>query len=148
MHGLAGNNAGSLELDGTIALSIDGALAVDRHAERVDNAAEQALACRNFHDTTSGANLVVFLDCGDVTEKNSANLILFEVLGQTIHGLAALTHELEELACHSVTQTVDASNTVADLDNRTDLARLDADIQSIKLLAQSIVNRLSGDFSH
>ena len=45
-------------------------------------------------------------------------------------------------------QTVDARDAVADLDDGADLARFDARVERVKLLAQCIVNRLCGDFSH
>ena len=148
VHRLAGDNAGSLELHGAHALGLDGALAVDGHAERVDHTAEHLPARRNFHDTAGRADLVVLPDCRDIAEKHGADLVFFEVLGQTVDGLAALADEFEELACHGVAQAVDAGDAVADLDNGSDLARLDVDLQGVKLLAQRIVNGLSGDFSH
>lgn len=52
MHGLAADNARSLELDGAIAVGLNGAFAVDGHAKRVHNAAEKTLARRHFHDLT------------------------------------------------------------------------------------------------
>ena len=148
VNGLAADDAGSLELDRTHALGLDGALAVDRHAQGVHHAAEHGLARGNLHDATRGMDLVVFLDCGDVTEKNGSDLVLFEVLGQTVHGFAALADELEELACHGAFQTVNARDAVADLDDGADLAGINAYLQILQLLAQSFVDRLCGDFSH
>ena len=66
----------------------------------------------------------------------------------TVDGLAVGTHELEELARHGVLEAVDARDTVADLDDGSDFARFDARIERIELLAQCLVNRLCGDFSH
>ena len=43
---------------------------------------------------------------------------------------------------------IDARDTVADLDDGSDFARFDARIERIELLAQCLVNRLCGDFSH
>ena len=147
-YGLTGDNAGGLELDGTISLGRNGALTIDRHAERVHNAAEHALANRHFNDTTSGLDLVVFFDCGDIAEKNGADFVLFEVLSQTVHGLTAFAHEFEQLAGHGIFQAIDTCDTVANLDDGTDFARLNARIEGIELLAQRSLNRLCGDFSH
>ena len=148
LDGLALDDAGSLELHRAHAFGLDGALAVDRHAERVHHAAEHLFARGDLHDTTGGLHLVVFLDCGDVTKQHGADFVLFEVLGHTVDGLAVGTHELEELARHGVLEAVDARDTVADLDDGSDFARFDARIERIELLAQCLVNRLCGDFSH
>ena len=119
-----------------------------RLAQRVHHAAEHGLAGGNLNDTTGRADLVVFLDCGDVTEKHGADLVLFEVLGQTVDGLATLADKLEQLTGHGIAEAVDASDTVADLDDRADFARFHADVQRVELLAQRGVNGLCGDFSH
>ena len=148
MHGLAADNARSLELDGAIAVGLNGAFAVDGHAKRVHNAAEKTLARRHFHDLAGGANLIVLSDCRDIAEEHSADFLFLKVLGQAVHGLAALTNKLEELAGHGALQAVDASNTVANLDDRTDLACIDARVEGLQLFAQRFVDRLRGDFSH
>ena len=148
MNGLAANNAGSLEFDGAGAFGLNGAFAVDRHAKGVHNAAEQALAGGNLHDLAGGTNLVVFSNCGDIAEKNGADFVFFEVLSKTVDDLAADADELQELACHGALQTIDAGNTVAYLDDRTDLTDIDTGLKRIQLLAQCFVDRLCGDFCH
>ena len=148
MHRLAADDARSLELDRAHALGLDRALAVDRHAQRVDDAAEQTLARRHVHNATSGVNLVVFLDCGDIAEKNGADFIFLEVLDQTVNGLAALTDEFQQLTGHRALEAVDTCNTVADLDDRPDLTRVNTHLEVRQLLAQGLVDGLSGDFSH
>ena len=50
VHRLARNDAGRLDVDAAALGRLDRALAVDRIAERVDHAAEQALADRHVHD--------------------------------------------------------------------------------------------------
>ena len=145
---LAADNARSLELDRAGAFGLDLALAVDRHTERVHDTAEQAFAGRNLHDAARSADLIIFLDCGDVTEKNGADLILFEVLGQAEHGLTVGSDELEKLASHRVLQTVNTSDAVADLDDGTDLAGINAHFKGGQLLTQRFVNGLCGNFSH
>ena len=107
-----------------------------------------ALPDGNLNDTAGGAHLVVLLDCRDVAQKDGADLVLFEVLSQAVDGLAVGAGELKELACHRASQAVDARDAVADLDDRADLAGLDARAERVKLLAQGLVNGLCGDFSH
>ena len=148
MDRLAADDARGLELDRAHALGLDRTLAVDRHAQRVHDATEQTLARRHFHDLAGGANLVVFSNCGDIAEEHGADFVFLEVLSQTVHGLAALTEEFQKLACHGALQPIDASNTVADLDDRTDLAGIDAGFERFQLLAQCFVDRLCGDFCH
>ena len=139
---------GALNSTGRVPSALMGPLPSIGHAERIHHAAEQALAGGNVHDRTGRANLIVLLDCGDVAEQNGADFVFFEVLSQAVHGLAAFADELEELACHCVTQAVDARDAVADLDDRTHLTRLNADVQRVELLAQCLVDSLSGNFSH
>ena len=142
------NNARSLELNGTRALSLDVALAVKRHTERVHNTAQQGFAGGNLDQTTGGLHRIVFLDCSDIAQQNGAHFVLFEVLGHTVDNLAGRAGELQKFACHRILQAVNASNTVAHLDNRTRFAGFHTGVQRIELLAQRRVDRLCGDFSH
>ena len=141
-------NAGSLEFYRAGSSGLNGALAVDRLAEHVNNAAEHSLANRNLKNLASGTYLVVFLNCGDVTEEYGANLIFFEVLHQTGNDTSIGSDELEKLARHRTLKAVDTRNTVANLYNRAGLARLNAGVDGVELLAQCGVDRLCGDFSH
>ena len=148
MHGLAVDNARSLELNGARTLGLDLTLAVQRHTQRIHHAAKQGLAGGNLHQTTGGLHRVVFLDCCDVTEQHGADFVLFEVLSHTVDDLAGGAGELEEFACHRILQAINASNTVADLDDGSHFAGFDTGVQRVELLAQRLVDRLCGDFSH
>ena len=148
VNGLTMNNARSLELDRAGALGLDLALTVKRHAQRVHDTAEQSLAGRNLDQTTGGLNRVVFLDCCDIAQQNGAHFILFEVLCHTVDNLAGRAGELQKFACHRIFQAINASDTVAHLDDGTRLAGFHTGVQRIELLAQRRVNRLCGDFSH
>ena len=139
---------GALNSTGRVPSCLMGPLPSMGMAQRVHHAAEHGVAGGNLHDATGRADLVVLLDCGDVTQKHGADLVLFEVLGEAVNGLAAFSDELEQLAGHGVAQAVDARDAVADLDDRAHLAGLDADVQRVELLAQRLVDGLCGDFSH
>ena len=146
---LTGHNAGSLELDGAIALDLNGAHTVDRLAKRVDDAAEHGTGNRNLKDAAGRMDLVAFLDDSDVAQKNGANLFLFQVLGKAVDLLASAgAHELEELAGHSVLQTLNTGDAVADLDNRTNLTRINRGVQRIELLLKGSLDVRSGNFRH
>ena len=79
-NGLTLVNARCLEFNRAITFSLDRAFAVDRHTERIHNTTEHCVTGRNLQNLTSGAHLVIFLDCREVTKENSANLFFFEVL--------------------------------------------------------------------
>ena len=148
VDGLALDDARSAELDGAIALGLDGALAVQRNAKRVHDAAEQALATGNLDDAARGVNLVVLLDQGVVAQENGAYFVFFKVLGETIDSRAVMGDELEELAGHCTFQTIDARNAVANLNDMTKLTSLDAGLQRSKLLTQNLIDVARGDFRH
>jgi hypothetical protein len=75
VHGLAGDDAGRLDLDALADRILDRALAVDRVAERVDDAAEQALADRALDDRAGALDGVAFLDGAVVAEDDDANIV-------------------------------------------------------------------------
>ena len=60
----------------------DRALAVDRLAERVDDAADQRVADRHLGDAAGRADLVALLDADLVAEDDDADGVFFEVEGQ------------------------------------------------------------------
>ena len=65
MHRLARNDAGRLDVDAAAFGDVRSvALAVDRIAQRIDHAAEQALADRHVHDGAGALDGVAFLDGG------------------------------------------------------------------------------------
>src|SRR5690606_16069526 len=58
MHGFARDDAGGLDLDAAALVGGDRAFAVDRVAQRVHHAAQQALAHRHVHDGASALYVV------------------------------------------------------------------------------------------
>ena len=90
---------------------VDRALAVDRLAQRVDDAAQQALADRHVHDLAEAADFVAFRDGAVVAEDHDADVVAFQVQGHALHaGLG----ELDHLAGLDVVQAEDAGDAVAD----------------------------------
>ena len=65
-----------------------------------------------------------------------------------LRSLQTAADELEKLASHRVLQTVNTSDAVADLDDGTDLAGINAHFKGGQLLTQRFVNGLCGNFSH
>ena len=94
-----------------------GPLAVDRIAERVDDAAEQPLADRNLDDGARALDGLALHDLAVAAEDHDADIVAFEVERHAAH--AAL--EFDHLAGLHIVEPVDAGDAVAD---RQHLARL------------------------
>ena len=111
VHRLARNDAGRLDVHAAaFGDALIGALAVDRIAQRVDDAAEQALADRHVDDGAGALDGVAFLDGAVVAEDHDADIVAFEVQR---HALDA-AGELDHLAGLDVVEAVDAGDAVAD----------------------------------
>src|SRR3954469_12147316 len=110
VHGLARNDAGRLDVDAHALVGLDRALAVDGIAERVDDAAEQALADRRVHDGAGALDGLTFLDLAVGAENNDTDVVGFEVQR---HAAGAVL-ELDHFTGLDVIQTENASDTVAD----------------------------------
>jgi hypothetical protein len=112
---LALDDAGSTELDGTVALGRDGALAVERLAERAHDAAEHRPAGRHLDGAAGGAHGVVLLDERVTSPMSTAPTSFSSRLRAIPYTTCRPPHELEQLAGHRAAQSVDAGDTVADL---------------------------------
>src|SRR6202048_1034440 len=88
----------------------DRTLAVDRIAERVDHAAEQALADRGIDDGAGALDGLTFLDLAVSAEDHDTDVVGLEVQR---HAAGAVL-ELDHLAGLDVVETVDAGDAVAD----------------------------------
>ena len=97
-------------------VGLDRPLAVDRFAERVDDAAEQALADRHLDDGARALDGLAFLDLAVGAEDHDADIVAFEIERHAFH--AAL--ELDHLAGLHVVEAVDAGDAVADRQHLAD----------------------------
>ena len=98
-------------------VGLDLAAAVDRVAQRVDDAAEVAVADGHREHLAGAADLLALLDAGEVTQDDDADLADVEVQRQAAD--AAL--ELEQLVGHDRGQALDTGDAVAGLGDRADL---------------------------
>ena len=119
VHGLALDHARRLELERAVLGRLDRALAVERVAERVDDAAEQPLADRDAHHRAGAAHRLALLDVLPLAEERDADVVLLEVEGDADDAVL----ELEPLERDAVLEAVDAGDAVADLEHGPDLAR-------------------------
>ena len=70
---------GAVRFDLARRLRVDVAHAVDRAAERVDDAADHLRADRHLEHARGAADLVAFLELEVVAEDDGADVVLFEV---------------------------------------------------------------------
>ncbi len=145
---LRSTTPGRAELDGAVALRGNGSLAVERLAERVDDAAEQRRPRGDLHDAAGGAHCVVLADDRGLAHEHGAHLVLVEVEGQSVDGVSAGSDELEEFARHGALQAVAASDTVTDLHDGADLTDVDLRLERLELLLEHLVDRACTDLGH
>jgi hypothetical protein len=94
------------------------ALAVDRVAERVDDAAEQFGTDRHFKDAARRLDGVAFADALVVAEDDRADRVLLEVQREA----EQVARELDHFAVADIGQAVDAADAVRDRDDGADVA--------------------------
>ncbi len=114
----------------------DRALAIERLAERIDDAAQHGGPDRDFDDAAGFLHRVALFDLGIVANEHRANRILFEVQREA-HDAAG---ELEELSHLAVRQAVDARDAVADLEHRADVFDVDFALERLELALQNRCN--------
>src|SRR6202521_4014657 len=117
---LARNDAGRLDVDPLALRRLDRALAVDRIAERIDHAAEQALADRGIDDGAGALDGLTFLDLAVGAEDHDADVVGLQV---ERHAAGAVL-EFDHLAGLDVVEAVDAGDAVADGQHLSDFGNL------------------------
>ena len=122
LHRLALDDARGLELRRARRVGLDVALAVERVAERVDDAPEQALADRDLELLAGALDGVALDDLGPVAEQHRADAVGLEREREAGDVVGQLEH-LERLA---VLEAVDARDAVADRQDGADLGQVGA----------------------
>ena len=79
LTGWRSTTPGALNSTGRNCVGLDGALVVERAAERVDHAAEQGLADRHLQHAAGALDEVALLDERVLAEQHGADVVLFEV---------------------------------------------------------------------
>ncbi len=120
VHRFPRNDAGRLDVHAAAFGTFDRALAVNRVAERVDHAAEQALADRHVHDGTGPLDRVAFLDVPVRTEDHDTDIVDFEVQRHSPDSAGKFDH----FTGLDIVEAVDARDAVADRQHLTDFGDL------------------------
>ncbi|EAV43677.1 hypothetical protein SIAM614_03331 [Stappia aggregata IAM 12614] len=116
VHGLARQNAGCLDVHAALFGGLDRAFAVDRVAERVDDAAQKALADWHFHDGAGPLDGVAFFNVTVGAEDNDTNVVGFQVQGHALD----TTREFDHFTSLDLVQTINTGDTVTDGEHLTD----------------------------
>src|SRR5262249_19869636 len=103
---------------------------VKRVAKRVDDTAQKLVADRNAQETPRAANFLALGDFEVVAEDDDADGILFEVKRQADRAV----RELDHLLGHDAGKTVDAGDTVADLEDAANFADIDLGLELFDFL--------------
>ena len=138
---LRGMMPGALTSTRRALVGLDRALAVDRIAERVDDAAEQALADRHVDDGAGALDGLAFLDLAVVAEDHDADIVGFEVERHAAHAVL----ELDHLAGLDVVEAVDAGDAVADRQHLADFGDFGFLAEILDLLFQDGGNFCGAD---
>ena len=120
LHRLALDDAGRLELGRAGLLGVDVALAVERVAERVDDAPQQLLADRDLEQLARPLDGVALDHVLPRAEEHDADVVGLEVQREARHVVRELEH-LERLA---VLEAVDAGDAVGHGEDGADLGQV------------------------
>src|SRR5205823_2938580 len=120
-HRLPIHDAWRKALDGHDLLRHDRPLAVDRLAERVDDAADQLLADRHRDDAAGAFDRIPLANLGEVAEQHRTDAFFFQVERNAKDAV----RELEHLAGHRVFDAVDTGDAVADRHDGPDFGDVD-----------------------
>ena len=122
----------------------DWALVVDGLTERVHHAADHGVAHGHAHDAPGALDLVAFLDLGVLAEQHRADLVFFQVHGDS----GDAVRERQQFAGHDLVEAVHAGDAVAQSDDGADLVHGDRGFVVLDLLADQFRNFVCFDLCH
>ncbi len=130
LHRLAHDDSRRRRLDLAAHRRDDVAHAVDRLSQRVDDSSHEGWSDRDLEHAGRSADLVALFELQVIAEHHRADVVFLEVQrerGDVIAGLGS--GDVEHLAGHRLLETVDAGDTVLNLEERPDLF----DIEFVKV---------------
>src|SRR3569833_2243379 len=122
--------------DGRAAGGLNGAFAVERVAQGVDHAAEQARADRHFQNAAGAFHRVAFGDVFVGAQHHRADRVALQVERHAV----GVAREFDHFTVHHVGQTVDADNAVGDAHHGAFGARLGDDLEAFDALLDEIAD--------
>ena len=143
-HGLAVDDAGRQALDRDELVGVDRSLVVDGLAERIDHATDHGFADGHAHDASGALDLVAFFHLGVLAHQHHADLVFFQVHGDTGY----VVREREQFARHDLVEAVNAGDTVADRHHGADFVDRDLRFVIVDLLADELCNLVCFDLCH
>ena len=115
------DDAGSRGFDRAVLLGVDGAFAVNGHAQRVDDAADHGLAHRHGHHAAGTADGIALADTGVTAQHDDGNGVFLQILRHTVCAVV----KFDQLAGHAVIQSCRAGDAVADQNDGAGLGLVD-----------------------
>ena len=132
LTGWRSTTPGALNSSGLPLRGLDRAEAVERVAERVDDAAEERLADGHRRDVAGAPDRLALGDLLPLADERGADVVLFEVEREAGHAVV----EVEHLERDAVVEAVDARDAVTDLQDRADLGEIGLDVVLLDPLLQ------------
>ena len=117
LNALALNHGRGDVFDRAILVRFDRTFAVDRIAERIDDAAEQRMPDRDRDDAPGALDLLAFFDLRIGAEDDDADVVLFEIEDDALHAV----FELDQFRLLNGFEAIDARDARADFDHGADL---------------------------
>ena len=130
VHGFARNDARRLHIDPAPLGRVNRPLAVERIAERVDDAPEQSFAHGDVHNGLRALDGLAFLDLAVIAENHDADIVGLEVERHAAHAIL----ELDHLAGLHVVEPIHPGDAVADREDLSDLRDLRLAAEILDLL--------------
>lgn len=126
VHGLSGDDTGSLELDTLSLLIFDWAKTINGVTKGIDDTAKHALTNRNIDNRSGSLDDITLLDLSIITEDNDTNIVSLQVKGHTLDTRGELNH-LSGLNLHETKHT---SNTITNGNNSAEFFKVSLYVRS------------------
>ncbi len=113
LDGLPADDAGGFELHLPEVLGLDGALVVQRHAQRIHHPPDEGFADRDLDDVAGPLDDIALFDEGVFPHEHGADAVFLQVE----HQADDVVGQLEHLRGHRVLEPLDTRDAVAHLDH-------------------------------
>jgi len=141
IHRLPVHDAGGLPVYEHRRARLDGPLAVSRLAQWTYDATQELRPGWHLKHASSAPNRIAFFELQIVAEHDSADVIFFEIKGESGNQFTGLRRlDLEHLVRYCGGQAPDAGNAVLHLENFTDLFELQIFFEVFDLIEERLLH--------